>query len=214
MAKQHTFTGLLRDAARLQAKLAGYDSPRSSPLSADAFVTEALKNADTNHTKLDALEAKLSEDKTPACFRSLRAIERFVTDTRFGACSRPPRNGQRLGFLGRDSATAELLGLNSNFMELFALGVRNAARRTPEKFGDVVDTDAHDRESEKLKTDLAALKQHLATAWRPDDLTIAPVGTGGLCRVTFAVTRGGVDVFPTETCADRAIAWALQTNFS
>ena len=71
--------------------------------------------------------------------------------------------------------------------------------------------EAFDTERDLLLAKRAELRKRLATEFTPADLRFEPVGH--LARVTFALTEGNVETYPTDTAPKRLMDWAVTHNF-
>lgn len=184
---------LLKSAINLAERIEA-ESTRCK-LSADAFVRQAVLNASTDDSRLDALKEKIEKGRTFRWSQGFyRASQRWIAEK---TCSMPPKEERRLSWLGRyDEVRAELAAVGSTPFELFALAARTVAKERPEVFGDLQDIEGHAREVAELKAEYAESLKRIESGYNGDDLIVGKTDSEGRARVSFRLTDGVVHLGP------------------
>lgn len=203
-AKGKDFLKLLKEGrdllVRKDALLSNYN------LTPAAFVREAVKNANTDDARLDALQKALEQGRhLEASNMVLRNAKKYVASPNV---PRPSGDMRRLSFLAGpkfDLCVAELSSIGSNYFELFALACRIVATDHPECFGPVEDWDEYQKELADVKERYQAILPKIESSYTADDIIVDSVDAEGYARVSFRVSHGTVHLGP--GCAERLLVW-------
>ena len=141
-------------------------------LSATAFVTKALKNADCTQGDLDSLESKMTQLISPAAAAFVRSVTKPFDS---GNVSEPDRKWARLGRVyGSEGLAVDLALLKTNIPILYALAIRRLVEKKPGLFGEINDLDEYDAEVTRRARRLGAACQKMRSLVCGDDLLIEP----------------------------------------
>jgi hypothetical protein len=200
------FQKLLKEAVMVTQELHDLEHKK---LTARAFLAEAIANAYTDLARLDALEEVIKRDGGQTLRSTPMFVRQVVELVRRPNWTRAPKEMRRISFLTSTELTAELATIHNSPMELFALGVKQAAERFPEDFGTVENWDAAERRFTDLQTRQRDLFRRIEREPSLEDLTVdlqAPPDARN-ARVGFAITGGAVP--PGDDAGQRLVAWLL-----
>jgi hypothetical protein len=199
-----SFQDLVDERVEVQRELRKLSSPRGAKLSAHAFLRESVQIAKSTPERIDKLRKTM--EAGDGVEHANATLRRFISFIRTPNISRPCDKLDKLGFLLRpDTAEtmAELTAIQSSTFELFALGVKLAAEKYPDAFGEVESSRGLDERLLQLSLLRDELDKKIAEGFAAADLHYGPRDAQGRALVAFKIGDGKIPVDPVETAGQR-----------
>lgn len=204
------FADLVREAVEVTRELRALDNVAASKLTAEAYLRDAMRIAQTTSERLAKLRSELERPTGHNTFEAAATLRRMVAAIRSSNWPRPPRELRRLNFLTTPETVAELAALGSSTFELFALGVQIAAEKHSADFGNCEDGDGYDRRLLDLAMRRDELYRQIENAYTSNDLLIGEPDAQGRSVVSFKLSGGAVPLGP--HAGERLVNWMLINN--
>ena len=180
-----------------------YAAETNNKLSGEAYLEQAMKNANTDQKQLDALEAALAKPENIT-----QEIERFIREARLNFIemkSTPhPPEPEQFGKIARVYGSQELSGeialLRFGIGTVFALAVRRSVKQRPEHFGNVQSWPEHLQHVERLKVRKASLLKDMEASLSAADIVCDDRGAW-LAGKVIPLKRGWPEALLRYACA-------------
>jgi hypothetical protein len=199
----------LKRAADLAQKLAEQES--GAKLSADAFEREALEAAGATTAHIDLIEEELRHPDYASAQQLVRKLAETIGSANVHSVPPADRMAMFIRAYSGEAAEAQLATLGCKGSYAFALAVRHAANRYPDRFGVIDDWQAYQKTLDDLRNEyqsaLVDINFGIADLIVDYDSVSNEERARGLCRVSFSCTSGEVTLG--QNWRQRLVNWQL-----